>query len=56
MQRFEEIHECSTKGPLSEAEAAKWLGVSERMFRRQRRRYEDEGLQRVIGRVVMVCG
>ena len=44
MQRFEEIDERCTKRRLSEAEAAEWLGVSERTFRRQRRRYEDEGL------------
>ena len=43
MLRFEEIHDRFTKGRLSAAEAAEWLGVSERTFRRQRRRFEEEG-------------
>jgi transposase len=50
MQRFEEIHDRFTKGRLSEGEAAEWLGVSERTFRRQRRRYEEEGLSGLLDR------
>ena len=44
MQRFEEIHDRFSQGRLSVADAAEWLGVSERTFRRQRARYEEEGL------------
>ena len=44
MLRFEEIHDRFTKGRLSAAEAAEWLGVSERTFRRQRARFEEEGV------------
>jgi transposase len=44
MQRFEEIHDRFSKGRLSAAEAAEWLGVSERTFRRQRARSEEDGL------------
>jgi transposase len=55
MQRFEEIHDRFTKGRLSAAAAAEWLGVSERTFRRQRARYEEEGrsglLDRRLGKV-----
>jgi len=43
MLRFEEIHDRFTKGRLSAAEAAEWLGISERTFRRQRARFEEEG-------------
>ncbi len=50
MQRFEEIHDRFTKGRLSAAEAAEWLGVSERTFRRQRARYEEEGLSGLLDR------
>lgn len=50
MQRFEEIHARFMKRRLSETEAAEWLGVSERTFRRQRRRYEDEGLVGLLDR------
>lgn len=41
--RFEEIHDRFRHGRLSVAEAAEWLGVSERTFRRWRVRYEAEG-------------
>jgi transposase len=55
MQRFEEIHDRVLKGRLSVAEAAEWLGVSERTFRRQRIRYDEEGsdglLDRRLGKV-----
>jgi transposase len=50
MLRFEEIHDRFTKGRLSAAEAAEWLGVSERTFRRQRARYDDEGLSGLLDR------
>ncbi len=50
MQRFEEIHDPYSKGRLSAAEAAEWLGVSERTFRRQRARYEEEGLSGLLDR------
>jgi transposase len=50
MQRFEEIHDRFTKERLSAAEAAEWLGVSERTFRRQRARYEEEGLSGLLDR------
>jgi len=50
MQRFEEIHDRYSKGRLSAAEAAEWLGVSERTFRRQRARYEEEGLSGLLDR------
>ncbi len=50
MQRFEEIHDRFSKGRLSAAEAAEWLGVSERTFRRQRVRFEEEGLPGLLDR------
>jgi transposase len=50
MQRFEEIHDRYSKGRLSAAEAAEWLGVSERTFRRQRARYDEEGLSGLLDR------
>ncbi|HYI72433.1 MAG TPA: helix-turn-helix domain-containing protein [Skermanella sp.] len=50
MLRFEEIHDRFTKGRLSAAEAAEWLGVSERTFRGQRARYDDEGLSGLVDR------
>lgn len=50
MLRFEKIHDRFTKGRLSAAEAAEWLGVSERTFRRQRARYDDEGLSGLLDR------
>ncbi|WP_207462933.1 ISNCY family transposase [Azospirillum sp. SYSU D00513] len=50
MQRFEEIHDRVRQGRLSLAEAAEWLGVSERTFRRQRARYEGEGLEGLLDR------
>jgi transposase len=50
MQRFEEIHDRFSKGRLSAAEAAEWLGVSERTFRRQRARFEEEGLAGLLDR------
>jgi transposase len=50
MLRFEEIHDRFTKGRLSAAEAAEWLGVSERTFRRQRVRFAEEGLAGLLDR------
>jgi transposase len=50
MLRFEEIHDRFTKGRLSAAEAAEWLGVSERTFRRQRARYDEEGVSGLLDR------
>jgi transposase len=50
MLRFEEIHDRFTKGRLSAAEAAEGLGVSERTFRRQRARYDEEGVSGLLDR------
>ena len=53
--RFEEIHDRFRRGRLSALEAAEWLGVSERTFRRMRGRYEAEGpaglLDRRLGKI-----
>lgn len=53
--RFEDIHDRHRRGRLSAQEAAEWLGVSERTFRRWRVRYEAEGsaglADRRLGRV-----
>ena len=53
--RFEEIYDRHRRGRLSGLEAAEWLGVSERTFRRWRGRYETEGagglLDRRLGKV-----
>lgn len=53
--KFEEIHDRFRRGRLSASEAAEWLGVSERTFRRLRGRYEEEGpsglLDRRLGKV-----
>jgi transposase len=53
--RFEEIHDRFRRGRLSALEAAEWLGVSERTFRRLKGRYEAEGpaglLDRRLGKV-----
>lgn len=50
MLRFEEVHERFTKSRLSASDAADWLGVSERTFRRQRVRFEEEGLAGLLDR------
>jgi len=50
MLRFEEIYDRYSRGRLSALEAAEWLGVSERTFRRQRGRYEEEGLSGLLDR------
>ena len=55
VMRFEEIHDRFRRGRLSASEAAEWLGMSERTFRRYRGRYETEGaaglLDRRLGKV-----
>ncbi len=48
--KFEEIHERFRLGRLSGAEAAEWLGVSERTFRRWRGRYGEEGAEGLLDR------
>lgn len=50
LMRFEEVYERFRGGRLSAAEAAEWLGVSERTFRRQRARFEEEGLDGLLDR------
>lgn len=50
MLRFEEAYDRFRKGRLSASEAAEWLGVSERTFRRQRARFEEEGLAGLLDR------
>jgi transposase len=53
--KFEEVYERFQGGRLSSAEAAEWLGVSERTFRRWRGRFDEEGstglLDRRLGKV-----
>lgn len=46
--RFEEVYEGWGKRRLTQEEAAQILGVGERQFRRQCRRYEAEGLEGLI--------
>lgn len=41
--KFAEIHDRFRRGRLSSFEAAEWLGVSERTFRRWRGRFDEEG-------------
>ncbi len=48
--KFEEIHDRFRLGRLSGAEAAEWLGVSERTFRRWRGRYGEEGAEGLLDR------
>jgi len=50
MLRFEEIYDRFRGGRLRGLEAADWLGVSERTFRRQCGRYEDDGLAGLLDR------
>jgi transposase len=53
--KFEDVYDRFQRGRLSSAEAAEWLGVSERTFRRWRGRFDDEGasglLDRRLGKV-----
>ena len=44
MQKFRDVLSRWERKELSAMEAAEILGVSERQFRRHRRRYEEEGL------------
>ncbi len=46
--RFEQVYERWTEHRLTQQESADLLGVSERQFRRQCRRYESEGLDGLI--------
>jgi transposase len=46
--RFEEAYGSWQRGRLTQEEAAQWLGVCERTFRRYIDRYEDEGLDGLI--------
>jgi hypothetical protein len=46
--RFEEVYERWTESRLTQLEAAALLGVCERQFRRQCRRYEADGLDGLI--------
>jgi transposase len=50
MLRFEEVFDRFRRGRLSSVEAAEWLGMSERTFRRQRARYEEEGAEGLLDR------
>ena len=50
MLRFEDVFDRFRRGRLSSAEAAEWLGVSERTFRRHRARYEEEGQDGLLDR------
>lgn len=50
VMRFEEIHDRFYRGSLGSSEAAEWLGVSERTFRRWRGRYEEAGLAGLLDR------
>ena len=44
IMRFEEVYDRWSENRLTQQEAADLLGVCERQFRRQCRRYEDEGI------------
>ena len=48
--RFEDINDRFRRGRLSSAEAAEWLGCSERTFRRLRVRYEADGAAGLLDR------
>ena len=50
MLRFEDVYDRFHRGRLSALEAAEWLGMSERTFRRQRARYEEEGVDGLLDR------
>ena len=55
LMKFEDVYGRTSRGVLSQAEAAEILGCSERTFRRWRDRYEAEGAEglydRRLGRV-----
>src|SRR5256885_567119 len=46
--RFEEVYDRWTEARLTQREAADLLGVGERQFRRQCRRYESDGIDGLI--------
>ena len=46
--RFEEVYDRWTEHRLTQQEAADLLSVSERQFRRQCRRYENDGVDGLI--------
>jgi len=48
--RFKETYEGWKKGRLTQEEAARLLGVSDRTFRRYLVRYEDEGMEGLVDR------
>jgi transposase len=50
MQKFRDVLSRWERKDLSAMEAAEILGVSERQFRRYRRRYEEEGLAGLVDR------
>ena len=50
MQKFRDVLSRWERKDLSALEAAEILGVSERQFRRHRRRYEEQGLEGLIDR------
>jgi transposase len=50
MQKFRDVLSRWEGKELSAMEAAEILGVSERQFRRYRRRYEEEGLAGLVDR------
>jgi transposase len=50
MQKFRDVLSRWERKELSALEAAEILGVSERQFRRYRRRYEEEGLGGLVDR------
>src|SRR5208282_4870555 len=41
--KFDEVYDRFRRGRLSAEDAAEWLGVSERTFRRWRGRFDSEG-------------
>ena len=53
--KFEDVYDRFQRSRLSSAEAAEWLGVSERTIRRWRGRFDEEGaaglLDRRLGKV-----
>ncbi len=48
IMKFEEIYERWTESRLTQAQAAEILGVCERQFRRQCRRYDEDGIEGLI--------
>jgi putative SOS response-associated peptidase YedK len=52
MQKFRDVLSRWERKDLSALEAAEILGVSERQFRRHRRRYEEQGLEGLIDRLL----